>query len=149
MVIFATSEPVSADDDTAPLPVIRAEPAPSVSVGRTRGPFEPPDQSAEPAEAGSAAVPAGPVNGGYGPAVGAMAGAREIGQAAESAASAEVAGPEAAKLDQIKDLYLTAEAIGDDALAQHFQQVSDRQRQLIREYFDQATASRADDADQN
>lgn len=45
--------------------------------------------------------------------------------------------PTAAKMDQIKDLYLTAEAIGEDALAQHFQQVSDRQRQLIREYFDQ------------
>jgi hypothetical protein len=46
--------------------------------------------------------------------------------------------PGSAKMDQIKDLYLTAEAIGEDALSAHFQQVSDRQRQLIREYFDQA-----------
>lgn len=44
----------------------------------------------------------------------------------------------ATKLDQLKDLYLTAEAIGDDALARHFAQVSERQRQLIREYFDEA-----------
>ena len=47
-------------------------------------------------------------------------------------------------MDEIKDLYLTAEAIGDDALDRHFQQVSERQRQLIREYFDQAVASRTD-----
>jgi hypothetical protein len=50
----------------------------------------------------------------------------------------------AAKMDQIKDLYLTAEAIGEDALDQHFEQVSDRQRQLIREYFDQMTADGGD-----
>jgi hypothetical protein len=44
--------------------------------------------------------------------------------------------PEAeAKLDQIKDLYLTAEAIGEDALDKHFDQVSQRQRELIREFF--------------
>jgi len=43
----------------------------------------------------------------------------------------------AAKLEQIKDLYLTAEAIGEDALDKHFDQVSDKQRQLIKEYFDQ------------
>jgi hypothetical protein len=41
----------------------------------------------------------------------------------------------AAKLDQIKDLYLTAEAIGEDALNKHFDQVSQRQRELIREFF--------------
>jgi hypothetical protein len=40
-----------------------------------------------------------------------------------------------AKLDQIKDLYLTAEAIGEDALDKHFDQVSQRQRELIREFF--------------
>jgi hypothetical protein len=47
--------------------------------------------------------------------------------------------PEAAakKLDQIKDLYLTAEAIGEDALGKHFEQVSQRQRELIKEFFQQ------------
>ena len=44
----------------------------------------------------------------------------------------------AAKLDQIKDLYLTAEAIGEDALGKHFDQVSQRQRELIREFFDRS-----------
>jgi hypothetical protein len=41
----------------------------------------------------------------------------------------------AAKIDQIKDLYLTAEAIGDDALNKHFDQVSQRQRELIKDFF--------------
>ncbi len=44
----------------------------------------------------------------------------------------------AAKLDQIKDLYVTAEAIGPDALDKHFDQVSARQRELIREFFDRS-----------
>jgi len=42
------------------------------------------------------------------------------------------------KLDQIKDLYLTAEAIGDDALDKHFDQVSQRQHELIREFFERS-----------
>jgi hypothetical protein len=55
--------------------------------------------------------------------------------------------PATAKMDQIKDLYLTAEAIGEDALDKHFQQVSERQRQLIREYFDQVEAGQPDGTD--
>ena len=46
--------------------------------------------------------------------------------------------PAQAKLDQIKDLYLTAEAIGEDALIRHFEEVSSRQRDLIRQYFEQS-----------
>ncbi len=42
-----------------------------------------------------------------------------------------------AKLDQLKDLYLTAEAIGEDALVRHFDEVSQRQHDLIRDYFKQ------------
>jgi hypothetical protein len=42
------------------------------------------------------------------------------------------------KLDQIKDLLLTAEAIGEQNLDRHFEQVSRRQRELIREFFEQA-----------
>jgi len=53
--------------------------------------------------------------------------------------------PGEAKMAQIKDLYLTAEAIGEDALARHFQQVSERQRQLIREYFDQVVNNSGED----
>ena len=63
------------------------------------------------------------------------------------AARASMWSPTAAKMDQIKDLYLTAEAIGEDALDQHFQLVSERQRQLIREYFDEAVAAKADGQD--
>ena len=40
-----------------------------------------------------------------------------------------------AKLEQIKDLYLTAEAIGEDALVRNFDEVSQRQRDLTGEYF--------------
>jgi hypothetical protein len=58
---------------------------------------------------------------------------------AETSAGTSAEPPGTAKLEQIKDLYITAEAIGEDALDQHFQQVSERQRQLIREYFGQTT----------
>jgi len=38
-------------------------------------------------------------------------------------------------LDQIKDFYLTAEAIGPENLDRHLEQLLERQRQLITEYF--------------
>lgn len=57
------------------------------------------------------------------------------------AARASMWSPSVAKMDQIKDLYLTAEAIGENALDRNFEMVSDRQRQLIREYFDDAPGS--------
>ena len=43
-----------------------------------------------------------------------------------------------AKLEQLKDLYLTAEAIGERALDKHFDQLSHRQRELIREFFERS-----------
>jgi hypothetical protein len=46
------------------------------------------------------------------------------------------------KLDQIKDLLITAEAIGEANLDRHFERVSMRQRELIREFFDQAMPGR-------
>ena len=48
--------------------------------------------------------------------------------------------PEAAeaKLDQLKDLYFAAEAIGEERLEKHFDQVSERQRELIREFFERS-----------
>ena len=45
-------------------------------------------------------------------------------------------------LDQLKALYRTAEAIGEEALTRHFDQLSQRQRGLIREYFEQAASSK-------
>ncbi len=44
----------------------------------------------------------------------------------------------AAKLDQLKDLYFAAEAIGEERLDKHFDQVSQRQRELIREFFERS-----------
>ena len=42
------------------------------------------------------------------------------------------------KMEQIKELYLTAEAIGEDALTKHFELLSQRQHDLIREFFEKA-----------
>ena len=43
----------------------------------------------------------------------------------------------ARKLEQIKDLYLTAEAIGEANVDKHFDQLLAQQRELISEYFRQ------------
>ena len=112
-----------------------AEPAPGAPAGhpmpggaRVRGPFEPAGR-----ESGSAASAAAPQ--------------ADQGPRPGLRTPPPPAPPGAAKLDQIKDLYLTAEAIGEDALDKHFQQVSERQRQLIREYFEQAVAARWQEGD--
>jgi hypothetical protein len=57
------------------------------------------------------------------------------------AARASIWSPSAAKMDQVKDLHLTAEAIGEDALDKNSKLVSEHQRKLIREYFDDPVAS--------
>lgn len=41
-------------------------------------------------------------------------------------------------LDQIKDFYLTAEAIGPENLDRHVEELLERQRQLISDYFKEA-----------
>lgn len=107
---------VGPDDDTAPLPVILPGQISSdvAQLTRMRDPFEPIERQQAPLP--RRVIRPDPV---------------------EAASSGQATDPGVAKLDQIKDLYLTAEAIGDDALGKHFEQVSDRQRQLIREYFDQ------------
>ena len=124
---------VSPDDDTAPLPVILPDrmPDPVGHEARMRDPFEPIERPPTPlprrvpqSESGPAEIPNVP----------ARASAPSLPQT-----------PGAAEMDQIKDLYLTAEAIGEDALTQHFQQVSDRQRQLIKEYFDQIAGHGGDE----
>jgi hypothetical protein len=51
-----------------------------------------------------------------------------------AAAGSEAALSEAA-LAQIKDLYMTAEAIGEENLGKHYERLLERQRQLISEYF--------------
>ena len=47
----------------------------------------------------------------------------------------------ARKLEQLKDLYLTAEAIGEDNVDKHFDLLLAQQRELISDYFRQSTAT--------
>jgi hypothetical protein len=49
---------------------------------------------------------------------------------------------QARKLEQIKDFYLTAEAIGEENVDKHFDQLLAHQRELIGEYFRQSTAAK-------
>ncbi len=51
----------------------------------------------------------------------------------------------ARKLEQIKDFYLTAEAIGEQNVGKHFDQLLAQQRELISEYFKQPNAAQPDD----
>ena len=46
----------------------------------------------------------------------------------------------ARKLEQLKDLYRTAEAIGEQNVDKHFDQILAQQRELITEYFRQSSA---------
>jgi hypothetical protein len=46
-------------------------------------------------------------------------------------------------LERIKDLYLTAEAIGAENLDRHFEELLERQRQLISEYFEEGDVRQA------
>jgi hypothetical protein len=50
----------------------------------------------------------------------------------------------ARKLEQLKDLYLTAEAIGEQNVDKHFDQIMAQQRELISEYFRQPGPARPD-----
>ena len=101
----------------------------------TRGPFEPLLSSADPPRFSSASLddaePATP----------------------EAAHSDQTPGPtaddgqdtahaHARKLEQIKDLYLTAEAIGEANVDKHFDQLLAQQRELIGEYFKQSSVGR-------
>jgi hypothetical protein len=151
---LASHVPGNGDDDdviTSPLPAIlpgaTALPRPE-PVEVPRGPFEParPSQTAgrPPSITGSVEpppvtfsapllAPEPPLGPSLRPAL-----ATPSAPAAPPRAMPEAA---AAKLDQIKDLYLTAEAIGEDALDRHFDQVSQRQRELIREFFDRSKPS--------
>jgi hypothetical protein len=140
------------DADTTPLPVIlpgaTAVPRPEV-LETPRGPFEPARAAPSATVAGpapvDAAVPPPPQA-----AVPAEGGAVLAPDDGTVPAEAEPAEPEPAepddtlppaaaeKLDQIKDLLITAEAIGEANLDRHFDRVSQRQRELIREFFDRA-----------
>lgn len=59
------------------------------------------------------------------------------GDSAAGDAPVESAYDRARKLEQIKDLYLTAEAIGEANVDKHFDQLLAQQRELISDYFRQ------------
>ena len=109
--------------------------APPQPGDEARGPFEPLVSSSDPpgaarhASAGpDAAEPAVPDS------------AHRDQAPADSAAGdapAESAYDRARKLEQIKDLYLTAEAIGEANVDKHFDQLLAQQRELISDYFRQ------------
>jgi hypothetical protein len=82
-----------------------------------RGPFEPLPHSAEASQAAAGDWAASAL---YEPAPGEDDG---------------FGGPGDGALEQIKDLYQTAEAIGAENLDKHFHQLLERQRQLISDYF--------------
>jgi hypothetical protein len=108
-----------------PATAVTAEPEPAEPV---RGPFEPlrhydgdDADSVISAEPGAAAPqPLDPVD--------------------ADAGEDEPAEQRARKLEQIKDFYLTAEAIGEENVDKHFDQLLAQQRELISEYFKQAAA---------
>jgi hypothetical protein len=121
-------------DPPAPLPLnlpgAASIPRPA-QIEAPRGPFEPARPARQTSITGSVAPPP-PTNGDRG-----AAGSFRNAAPGELAVPPGHSIPEAAsaKLEQIKDLYLTAEAIGEDALDKHFDQVSQRQRELIKEFF--------------
>ena len=116
-----SDQPDPGENDAAywyDLPVAGAgSDAPAQVAEAGRGPFEPlvssadPPGAARPDQAPDAAGPAGP--------------------------SEETVADRARKLEQIKDLYLTAEAIGEANVDKHFDQLLAQQRELISEYFRQ------------
>jgi hypothetical protein len=96
--------------------------APPQRGEEARGPFEPLVSSSDPLGAGR-------------PDAGR---ADEVPEAAGAGgAPEESAYDRARKLEQIKDLYLTAEAIGEANVDKHFDQLLAQQRELISDYFRQ------------
>jgi hypothetical protein len=102
------------DSAARPAETVRAE---------TRGPFEPLVSSSGPPSARPLPSEDGPTAPGAGD--------------DEDSAHAR-----ARKLEQIKDFYLTAEAIGDHNVDKHFDQLLAQQRELISEYFRSSEAAK-------
>jgi hypothetical protein len=102
----------------------------------TRGPFEPLLSSGGPPPEGARQHPAEP-----GAAEPAGTPQASVGPVRDDGAD-ELAHARASKLEQIKDFYLTAEAIGEQNVDKHFDQLLARQRELIGEYFRQSGTGR-------
>ena len=99
---------------------------PAHLVEEARGPFEPLVSSADPPAAAPRAVTPDVTR------------TDQVPDAASPDDPREAAVRDRArKLEQIKDLYLTAEAIGEANVDKHFDQLLAQQRELISEYFSQ------------
>jgi hypothetical protein len=112
-------------------------------IEETRGPFEPLVSSADPpgttprrSASLDAAGAAAPDSAALDPARPAKA------PGAPDDDKQDTAHAQARKLEQIKDLYLTAEAIGEANVDKHFDQLLAQQRELISDYFKQSSATR-------
>lgn len=120
----------------------QAEETPQVPE-EARGPFEPLVSSADPPGTvrHAAAADAGD---GSGTDDGSASGGPDLAAEAPGAdGRQDVTHAHARKLEQIKDLYLTAEAIGEANVDKHFDQLLSQQRELISEYFRQSSAAKA------
>ena len=108
----------------------------------TRGPFEPLVSSADPS--GTTPRFSASLDGAE-PAAPDAAHSDEAPEAAPDDGQDDTAYAHARKLEQIKDLYLTAEAIGEANVDKHFDQLLAQQRDLISEYFKQSNAAKPAD----
>jgi hypothetical protein len=120
-----SSRRLAADDPAYWYDLMAEDPAPQYEPAR--GPFEPLLPSSEPAGAVGRQPAAEPEQG-------SPAGAGNDRPEAPDQARAR-------KLEQLKDLYLTAEAIGEQNVDKHFDQLLNQQRELISDYFRQSTGA--------
>ena len=117
----------AADDAAYWYDLLAEDPAPQYE--EARGPFEPLQSSS----AMSSGTPGPP--------------GQQDNDQAQPARHEHLEAPEqtrARKLEQLKDLYLTAEAIGEQNVDKHFDQLLAQQRELISEYFRQSAAAQPD-----
>jgi hypothetical protein len=113
-----------------------------------RGPFEPLVSSSGPPPAGiptPGAAPASEAPAGPGPRAAGRVGRHAAPETAGSDGLEDSAAARSRKLEQIKDFYLTAEAIGEQNVDKHFDQLLAQQRELLSEYFRQPNAAQPDD----
>ena len=110
-----------------------------------RGPFEPLVSSGGPPAAGIPAPGAAPATEAPAPRAEGRVGRHAAPETAGGDRLEDSAAARARKLEQIKDFYLTAEAIGEQNVDKHFDQLLAQQRELISEYFRQPNAAQPDD----
>jgi hypothetical protein len=126
-----SSRPPAADDPAYWYDLMAEDPAPRYE--QARGPFEPLLPSSAPAGA-----------------VGQQPAAEPDQESPAGAGNDRAEAPEQArarKLEQLKDLYLTAEAIGEQNVDKHFDQLLNQQRELISDYFRQSGTAQPGVAD--